>query len=79
MAAIKKKNVLNLGSVQRRSWWNDIRSKPELALRFKAGDLINVIPGVPDQVGGIVSTFLRFSVGVHGLVVFLIGDDPGPV
>jgi hypothetical protein len=76
MPVINKKNVLNLGPVAQRRWWDDIRHKPELERRFTAGDLLSWIPG-GRQVGGVVSLLLRFSVSVQGVVEFLIGDDPG--
>lgn len=75
MAVINKKNVLNLGFAARRRWWDDIRNAPELTKVWSAKDLLGFIPG-GQVVGGLVGTFLKFSVSNRGLVEFLIGDDP---
>lgn len=75
MPVIKKKNFLNLGPTEQLRWWDDIRGKPELDARLGVGTLIGMIPGA-GEIGRLASSFLRGSVGVHGIVVFLIGDDP---
>lgn len=78
MAAIKKKNFLNLGSAKRQVIWDQIRDEPELQARLTAANFLGMIPGIGNEIGRIASAVLRFSVGVHGVVVFLIGEDPGP-
>jgi hypothetical protein len=70
MAVIKVKNFLRLGTSKRQVVWDQLRDEALMQKKVTLADL----PGV----GKALSLVVKWSVSAHGIVVFLIGDDPGP-
>jgi hypothetical protein len=68
MAVIKVQNFLRLSEAKRTRIWNELRDEPYLQFKVTSGDL-----GIP------FLGLLRWSVSAHGVVIFLIGDDPKKV
>ena len=79
MAVIKKKNLLRYSDKDRQEWWDKNRDKPELKQKLTAKELLSIIPGIGKEIGGIVASFLKFSVSTQGIAEFFFGDDPGAV